>query len=71
MKVKELLSVLPINQETQIHYSDFGYMSSYPGGFIHMDRVLEANITRIETDYIHQCSCTVVKIYSDLEQLKI
>lgn len=31
------------------------------------ERVPNATVRRIETDYIEPCKCTVVKIYTDLK----
>lgn len=68
MKVKDILVLLPENQETQVHCKDYGYYSSYPFGLLNMgERVPNATVTRIETDYIEPCKCTVVKIYTDLK----
>lgn len=68
MKVKDILIVLPENQETQIHCKDYGYHSSYPNGLLAMgERIQNANILRIETDYNEFCKCTIVKIYTDLK----
>lgn len=66
MKVKDILGLLPENQETQIHYKDFGHCSSYPLGFLNMDRILNANILKIETGWIESCRCTVFCIYTDI-----
>lgn len=70
LKVKDIL-FLPENQETQVHCKDYGYYSSYPIGLLNMgERIPNANITKIETDYIEYCKCTVVKIYTDLKMGK-
>ena len=67
MKVKDILILLPENQETQIHCKDYGHYSSYPAGLLTVGKcVSNATATRIETDYIESCKCTVVKIYTDL-----
>lgn len=34
MKVKEILPLLSHNQETQLHYKNFGYCASFPKGFM-------------------------------------
>ena len=34
------------------------------------ERVRNATVTKIETDYIETCKCTVVKIYTDLKMGK-
>ena len=34
------------------------------------ERIRNATVTRIETDYIEPCKCTVVKIYTDLKMGK-
>ena len=71
MKVKDILVLLPENQETQVHYKDYGHYSSYPFGLLNMEeRVLNATVTKIETGYIEACKCTVVKIYTDLKMGK-
>lgn len=68
MKVKDILALLPDNQEIEVHCKDYGYYSSYPSGLLTMEeRILNAIVTRIETDYIESCKCTVVKIYTDLK----
>lgn len=68
MKVKDILVLLPENQETQVHCKDYGHYSSYPFGLLNMgERVPSATVRRIETDYIEPCKCTVVKIYTDLK----
>lgn len=70
-KVKDILVLLPENQETQVHCKDYSYYSSYPFGFLNMgERVRNATVTKIETDYIETCKCTVVKIYTDLKMGK-
>jgi len=67
MKVKEFLDLLPSNQETQLHYKDYGHCSSYPSGFAYMgDRIMDASILKIETEYCSPCNCTIVKIFMDL-----
>lgn len=67
MKVKDILNLIPENQETQIHCMDYGHYSSYPIGLLTMrEHIPNATVTRIETDYIESCKCTVVKIYTDL-----
>lgn len=71
MKVKDILVLLPGNQETQVHCKDYGHYSSYPFSLLNMgERVPNATVTRIETDYIEPCKCTVVKIYTDLKMGK-
>lgn len=68
MKVKDILVLLPENQETQVYCKDYGHYSSYPFGLLYMgESVLNATVRRIETDYIEPCKCTVVKIYTDLK----
>lgn len=66
MEVKDILSLLPENQETQVHCKDYGHYSSYPIGLLTMENVTNATVTKIETDYIEHCKCTVVKLYTDL-----
>ena len=34
MKVKDILVLLPENQETQVHCKDYGHYSSYPFGLL-------------------------------------
>lgn len=71
MKVEDILVLLPGNQETQVHCKDYGHYSSYPFSLLNMgERVPNATVTRIETDYIEPCKCTVVKIYTDLKMGK-
>lgn len=65
MKVKELLPLLCENQETSIYFKDYGHMSTYPGGFQYETKALDANIEKIETNYIDVCGCTEIKIYTD------
>lgn len=36
MKVKDVLVLLPENQEIQVHCKDYGHYSSYPFGLLHM-----------------------------------
>lgn len=68
MKVKDILILLPKHQETQIHFKDYGYYASHACGLLNFcTKTLDANVTKIETDYINDCKCTVVKIYTDLE----
>lgn len=68
MKVKDILYLLPKHQETQVYCSDYGYYCSYPVGLLDMEeRIISATVTKIETDYIEACKCTVVKIYTDLK----
>lgn len=68
MKVKDILVLLSENQEIQVHCKDYGHYSSYPIGLLTMgERVPNATVTNIETDYIESCKCTVVKIYTDLK----
>lgn len=67
MKVKDILVLLLENQETQVHCKDYGHYSSYPIGLLTIgERVTNATVIRIETNYIESCKCTVVKIYTDL-----
>lgn len=51
MKVKEMLPLLPFNQETEIHCKDYGKYCCYPQGLTGK-RSHEANILKIETDYM-------------------
>lgn len=68
MKVKDILILLPENQETQVYFKDYGHYSSYPFGLLNCgERVPNATVIKIETDYIEPCKCTVVKIYTDLK----
>lgn len=68
MKVKDILVLLPENQETQVYCMDYGHYSSYPIGLLNIgERIPNATVTRIETDYIEPYKCTVVKIYTDLK----
>ena len=71
MKVKDILDLLPENQETQIHCENYGYYSSYPIGILNMgERVQNASVTKIKIDYIEHCKCTVIKLYTDLRMAK-
>ena len=68
MKVKDILNLLSENQETEIHCKDYGHYSSFPIGILSMgERVQNATVTKIETDYSEYCKCTIVKLYTDLK----